>query len=60
MSNFNFFVSGRTADGLSERGAAFTAEPLLEADDLLDEAFFDLTKIFIKYTSQIRARFLFI
>lgn len=44
LSNFSFLVFGRTADGLSKRcftGAPFTAELLLDADDLIDEGFFD-------------------
>ena len=53
LSNFLFFVPDCTGDGLSNRwfaAAPFPAELLLDVDNLLDEGFFDLTKISSKYT----------
>jgi len=65
LSNFSFFVLGRrTADGLSSRcsaGVPFTVKLLpLEDVVLLDEDFFDLTKILGKYTVQKHAWSLFV
>jgi len=62
LSNFRFFVFGCSADELSIRccaGALFATKLLLEDEDLLDEGFFDLTKIFGKYTVHKQAKSIF-
>jgi len=55
LSNFRFLVCGCTADELSVlwlTAAPFTAELLLEVDDLLDKGFIDLTQISSKHIIQ--------